>query len=238
MAGAGSRFTQEGYELPKPLIDIAGLPMIQRCINSLDITGQYIFIIRKYETLAETILLRDILKQITEEPIIIEIDHVTEGAACTCLLAKEHINNSEQLISVNCDQIMNWDSKEFLNLVEGANVDGCVVTYNSDSIKNSYIELDEQGFGVRLAEKDPISNLSLTGIHYWKQGRYFVKSAEAMINDNIRVNNEFYVAPTYNHMISDGLKVNNYHIENSNFHPVGTPEDLKKYLHSHYGIEK
>jgi len=230
MAGAGSRFAEKGYKLPKPLIDVAGEPMIKRCLDSLGMKGQHIFIIRTYENREHYKQLRHVLEQATKEPIIIEIDQLTEGAACTCLLAKEYINNDEPLISVNCDQIMEWDASHFMNHITESDIDGCVVTYDSDSIKNSYIELDENGLGVRLAEKDPISKHSLTGVHYWTKGRFFVESAESMIEQNIRINNEFYVAPTYNEMIKQGQKVTNYHISKSHFYPVGTPDDLQKYL--------
>ena len=230
MAGAGSRFAEKGYLLPKPLIDVAGKPMIQRALESLGIPGQYIFIIRQYKDRHLYTQLKETLHAITTDPIIVEVQELTDGAACTCLLAKQYINTEEPLLSINCDQIMSWDPAEFLKHVTSREMAGCVITYNSDSVKNSYIKLDENGYGQRLAEKEPISQLSLTGIHYWSKGQYFVQSAESMIEKNIRVNNEFYVAPTYNEMISIGQKITNFHIEEKNFHPVGTPHDLQKYL--------
>jgi len=233
MAGAGSRFAQQGYKLPKPLIDVHGAPMIRRCVDSLGLRGRYIFMIRKYDDRTHYSSLRGVLESMVDDPIIIEIDKLTDGAACTCLLAKDYINNDEPLMSANCDQIMNWNPNDFLNCISDKDIHGCVVTYDCNSPKNSYIELDDHGHGVRLTEKDPISNFSLTGIHYWKKGRYFVESAEKMIEEDIRVNNEFYVAPTYNQMIKNGMIVTNYHIENTHFYPVGTPEDLQSYIQRH-----
>lgn len=230
MAGAGSRFKSVGYELPKPLIDVCGSPMIEKCINSLNLEGQYIFVVRKYEEQSNSDKLRQLLENIVDNPIVIEIEKMTDGAAQTCLLAKEHINNDDPLISVNCDQILEWNSEKFLNFVNNNPYDGVVVTYDSNSEKNSYIQLGENNLAIRLAEKEVISNLSLTGIHYWKKGSHFVKSAECMIKENTRTKNEYYVAPTYNVMIRDKLKVSNYHIDNDVFHPVGTPEDLETYI--------
>ena len=230
MAGLGLRFKQQGYKLPKPLIDVAGISMIERCVKSLNLKGQYIFMIRKYDNPDHYEALKSTLQTMVKDPIIVEVDRLTEGAACTCLLAKQFINNEEPLISANCDQIMNWNSNDFFRFISNKNADGCVVTYDCASPKNSYIELDENGHGLRLTEKDPISRFSLTGIHYWKRGSLFVKSAEQMIEKNIRVNNEFYVAPTYNQMIQEDKIIVNYHIENSQFYPVGTPEDLQSYI--------
>ena len=195
MAGAGSRFETAGYKLPKPLIDVCGTPMIEECIKSLDLNGQYIFVIREHKTKNKK--LKKILENVVDNPIIIEIDELTDGAAQTCLLAKEYINNDTPLVSANCDQILEWSAKNFLKFIENEDPDGAVVTYDSDSEKNSYIEVD---------------------------------SAEEMINKNNRTKNEYYVAPTYNFLIQKGLKITNYHIDNSVFHPVGTPEDLEIYI--------
>jgi len=144
-------------------------------------------------------------------------------------LAKKHIDNNQPLIIANCDQIMHWDSQKFINEIEKRQCDGCVVTYYTATPKNSYVKLDANGFAIQIAEKKVISNLSLNGIHYWKKGRDFVRSSESMIMKNIRVNNEFYVAPTYNELIREGKRIINYHIDASQHNAVGTPEDLKRY---------
>jgi NDP-sugar pyrophosphorylase family protein len=153
---------------------------------------------------------------------------LTKGAACTCLIAKSLINSSKPLIITNCDQIMEWNSEEFLKECN-KEIDGVVVTYKENTPKNSYVMIDKEGFATKFAEKEVISNHSLNGIHYWKKGSDFVKSAEKMIKENIRVNNEFYIAPTYNQMIEENKKITIYKIERKSHHPVGTPEDLKKY---------
>lgn len=230
MAGRGKRFKQKGFEVPKPLIEFKGKTMIEYAIKSLDIKGNYIFIVYKYSDESLNIKLSEILNNICSGCRIIEIDYITEGPACSALLAKEFINNDDELIITNCDQIMNWDSSKFINFIKEDKFDGLVVTYDSDTNKNSYIRVDENGYGLELAEKKVISNLSLNGIHYWRKGKYFVESTQSMIEKNIRVNNEFYISQTYNELISKYMKIGNYHIGLDNHHAVGTPEDLEKYL--------
>lgn len=230
MAGRGERFREQGFDIPKPLIEFEGKTMIEFAVETLGISGRFIFIVYKYDDCELNDRLRNILNKISENPIIIEIDYITEGPADSALLAERFIYCEEELIVTNCDQIMSWDSEKFLRFSKSSNLDGIVVTYNSDVTKNSYIRLDKDGFGELLAEKKVISNLSLNGIHYWKKGKYFIDSAKMMIEKNIRVNNEFYISMTYNEMIDSGMKVGNYHIDNSEHHAVGTPEDLKKYL--------
>ena len=106
-----------------------------------------------------------------------------------------------------------------------------MVTYHSDTKKNSYASVDQEGYVTAVKEKEVISNISLNGIHYWKKGKYFIESAVEMINSQDRANNgEFYIGPTYNYMIKKGLKVGIHHIPNQQHHPIGVPEDLKKYI--------
>lgn len=226
MAGRGSRFEKENYTLPKPLISVNGKPMIFRAIESLGIYGNYYFIIRsgQFEDLIKTTL-----KECCEFSTIIDIDYVTEGAACSALLCRDHIDFEDELLMINCDQIMHWNSNAALT--ELRKYDGAVVTIKSTDPKHSFIKLDSNGLAIELAEKTPISNNALTGIHYWKKAKYFIDSADQMIEDNFRVNGEFYVAPTYNYMIKAGLKVGSYKLNNEEFYPVGTPSDLNFYLY-------
>jgi len=224
MAGLGSRFTNAGYTIPKPLIDIEGKPMIQQAVETLGFIGRYIFIIQKDEIIKKSIF------DLIPNSIIIEIDYITEGPASSALLAKEFINNDEELVVANCDQIMWWDADAVLKQIRSMNYDGVVVTYHETTPKNSYARINRKGHVTKLAEKQVISNISLNGVHYWKTGKSFVESAESMIEKNIRFNNEFYVAPTYNQMIEKGLKVGIYHIPNEVHNAVGTPEDLNLYF--------
>jgi len=228
MAGLGNRFKIEGYDDIKPMIKIGGRTMIERVIDSLNFDGQYIFIVNTQNKQGED--LKSLLKNITNNPIIIEIDYLTEGPANTALLAKDYINNEEPLIVTNCDQIMEWDIDKFKQHVQLTNCDGTVVTYTTTTNKNSYVELDKNGTAIKFYEKEVVGDVSLNGIHFWKKGIYFIESAESMIKNGIRVNNEFYVSLTYNQLIEKGFKIDNYHIPNDNHWSVGTPSDLKKYL--------
>jgi NDP-sugar pyrophosphorylase family protein len=227
MAGRGSRFQDKGYPFPKPLIDILGKPMIIRAVESLELPdARYLFVIAQNQYTEQV---KQTIKEHIADCMFIEIDYVTEGPANSALLYKEHINNTEELVIANCDQIMEWNSTNFLLNVR--QYDGAVVTYHNDTDKNSYARVDKRGFVTEIREKEVISNISLNGIHYWKQGSYFVDSAEAMIAADDRApNGEFYVGPTYNYMIKVGQTVGIYHIPNQQHHPVGVPIDLENYL--------
>ena len=226
MAGAGSRFEKAGYTFPKPLIDVNGKPMIQVVVDNLNLDANFIYVVQKSHR--EKYNLDTLLNLITPNCTIIEVDGITEGAACTALMAKDLINNDSPLFFANSDQYVEWNSNEFMYKMQETNFDGGIVTFKSTHPKWSFAKLDENNFVSMVAEKNPISDLATVGYYFWKNGADFVKYAEQMINNNIRVNNEFYVCPVFNEAINDGKKIITFNA--SKMWGLGTPEDLDFFL--------
>ena len=229
MAGAGSRFQQAGYTFPKPLIDVKGKPMIQVVVDNLNIKANYVYVVQKEHR--EKYNLDTLLNLITPDCKIVEVDGLTEGAACTALLAKEYINKDTPLFFANSDQFVEWDSNEFLYKMNETNADGGIVSFRATHPKWSFAKVDEQGLVTEVAEKNPISDIATVGYYYWKYGSDFVKYAEQMIGNDIRVNNEFYVCPVFNQAIGDGKEIRTFDIPK--MWGLGTPEDLKEYLENY-----
>ena len=226
MAGAGSRFQQAGYTFPKPLIDVEGKPMIQVVVDNLNIDATFIYVVQKEHR--EKYNLDTLLNLITPNCKIVEVDGLTEGAACTTLLAKEFIDTDEPLVMANSDQFVEWDSNEFMYKMIEQKVDGGILTFTATHPKWSFAKVDEYGYVTEVAEKNPISDIATVGVYYWAKGSDYVKYAEQMIEKNIRTNNEFYTCPTFNEAIGDGKKIKTFNIEK--MWGLGTPEDLKYYL--------
>jgi len=228
MAGEGSRFVKEGYTFPKPLIEVNGKPMIQIVVENLDFNADYIFLVRK-EHMDKYSGLEATLKRITNgKCIIVPVENLTEGAACTALLAKEYINNDDDLLIANSDQVIEYSHQNFVAMKDGMNVDAIVFTFNSVHPKWSFVKTNSRNCVIEVAEKNPISNIATCGIYWYKKGSDFVEAAESMIKKNIRVNNEFYIAPVYNEMILNGKVLIPFYVHM--MHGIGTPEDLKSYL--------
>ena len=162
---------------------------------------------------------------------IVQIDGVTEGAACTVLKAKEFIDNSEPLIISNSDQWIKWNSFETISSFNDA--DGGILTFKSVHPKHSFAKVDGDGYVTEVAEKNPISSDATVGIYHWKRGSDWVKYAEQMITKNIRTNNEFYVCPVFNEAIADKKKIRTIPVKR--MWGLGTPEDLRTYLSSYKG---
>ena len=229
MAGAGSRFAQAGYDLPKPLIDVNGKPMIQVVVENLNIEANYIFIAQREHE--EKYNVSKVLKDIVPRCTVVFVDGLTEGAACTSLLARNLINNSMPLVMANSDQFIEWNSNECMYAFKADGVDGGILTFHAEGPKWSYAKLGNDGFVSEVAEKNQISNLATVGVYYWKKGSDYVKYAEQMIAKNIRTNNEFYVCPVFNEAIQDGKKIRVKNV--SRMWGIGTPEDLNYFLENH-----
>ena len=229
MAGAGSRFREAGFTFPKPLIDVKGKPMIQVVVENLGLDANFIFIVQKEHR--EQFHLDNMLPLIAgPNTTILEVDGITEGAACTTLLAKEYINNDSPLFFANSDQWVDWDPVQFMYDMQETSADGGIVTFNSTHPKWSFAKLDEFGNVLEVAEKNPISDNATVGYYYWKHGADFVKYAEQMIEKDIRVNDEFYVCPVFNQAIEDGKVIRTHQAKE--MWGLGTPEDLALFINS------
>jgi len=203
--------------------------MIQVVVDNLNIEATFIFVVQKEHR--EKYNLDTLLNLITPGCKIVEVDGITEGAACTTLLAKEYINNDAPLVMANSDQFLEWDSNEFMYKMIEHKVDGGIVTFTATHPKLCFAKLDENGLVMEVAEKNLISDVATVGVYYWAKGSDYVKYAEQMIDKNIRVYNEFYVCPVFNEAIGDGRQIKTFHIEK--MWGLGTPEDLKYYLENH-----
>ena len=225
MAGAGTRFAEAGYSFPKPMIEVDGKPMIQLVVENLGLDANYIYICQSEHR--QNFNLDTMMNIISSNNTIIDIDHVTEGAAVTALLAEEHIDNDNPLFFSNSDQFVEWNPVEFMYKMQETQCDGGIVTFKATHPKWSFAKIQD-GYVTEVAEKNPISDDATVGFYYWKRGSDFVKYAKQMIEKNIRVNNEFYVCPVFNEAIADGKKIKAFHIDK--MWGLGTPEDLEKFL--------
>jgi len=233
-AGKGQRFKDAGYTTCKPLIEINGITMIERLINSLKLPEcNFIFIIQKVDNYNDNFK-NKLKKHVKNEENIIILNHYTDGCAQTCLFAKNIINNDNPLLIINCDQIFDWNPTFFINHILSSDSDGIVLTEKNNNPTYSYIQTNDNNIGLKLSEKEVISDDALIGVHYWKHGKYMIESAEYLIANNVKANNEYYLSLSYNYLIKNGMKITKYQfMNNEKYYVVGTPYQLnfnKKYL--------
>lgn len=232
MAGLGSRFAKAGYALPKPLIEVHGIPMIQLVINNITPARPHRFIFICQNAHIDQFDLRRKLAHWAPGTETIGIDGVTEGAACTVLLARDMIDSGDALMIANSDQFVDCSIDAYLGDLDARRLDGLIMTMWADDPKWSYAALDGNGMATEVVEKRVISNHATVGIYNFSRGADFVAAADAMIEADQRVNGEFYVAPVYNQMIAGGARIGVHDIgrEAAGMYGLGIPADLDLFL--------
>lgn len=231
MAGLGSRFAKEGYEKPKPFIDVNGKPMIVRVLENLYYPNARYFLIARKEHLE---IEKDLVQKIEQEynATFIGLDKLTEGTACTVLYAREYINNDIPLMIANSDQIVDISITDFIDDCLNRKLDGSILTFLDKELnpKWSFAKINSKELVIEVKEKEAISEHATVGIYMFSRGEDFVNGAIDMIIENDRVNNEFYTCPVYNYIIRDNKRIGIYDIDAEVMHGIGTPEDLNNYL--------
>jgi len=247
MAGRGSRFQEVGYALPKPLIPVHGQPMIRLVIENLRPAQPHRFI---FLCLAEHLEKYNLAARLAEWASgceVVAVDQVTQGAACTVLLARHLIDNADPLMIANSDQWVDVGIDNYLARMEHESAagltaagsindsfvaDGLIMTMRASDPKWSFVRFDDAGRVCEVVEKRVVSNEATVGIYNFRHGSDFARGADRMISKNLRVNNEFYVAPVYNELLGDGARITTYNVgqESDGMHGLGVPSDLASFV--------
>lgn len=229
MGGSDEAFRQHGYVYAKPLIEIAGRPLIQYVLDPLQkVAGaQTIFVVRKEDDLR--FHMREVLHLLDPNAVMIRADGPTAGAACTALLAIEHIDNDEELLIANADQILDFDVERVISRFRERGLDAGTVVFDSVHPRWSFVLTDADGMVIEASEKRPISRNATAGVYYFAQGRVFVEAAKKMIMKQASVNGGFFVCPSLNELILAQMRVGIERIEREQYISLATPQAVEEY---------
>lgn len=232
MAGGGKSFEFAGYSFPKPVIDVQGKTMIEVVVDNLRPSVEHKFVFVCFSDHYKKYDLYNIFKKASNDLFeVVAIGGPTGGQTCTALAALKYIHNDDELLIANSDQFIDVRIDDFLKRAEADDLDGLIMTFKASHPKWSFVRTDGTDRIVETAEKKVISDDATAGLYYFKRGSDFVKSSEAMIEKDIKYNDQFYICPSYNEMILDGKNIYRYEIPAEKMHGMGTPEDLQKFLH-------
>jgi CTP:phosphocholine cytidylyltransferase-like protein len=237
MAGAGSRFSKEGYNIPKPLLDIEGLPMIIKAVECLPKTSKKIFIGQDYHYKKYNIDTK--IKDFYKEAQTFGINYITEGQACTCDLAFQNydIDLEKPLLISACDNGVYYDMKEYEILVEDPEVDIIIWSFSNNPTSKlfphmyAWLDVDKNNFIKRVSIKKPFDDIenkyAIIGTMYYKKAKYFKEGLNKIYETNYRTNNEFYVDNMIEPLVEMGYKIKIFNVQN--YLCWGTPNDYKTY---------
>lgn len=224
-------FEGADFPFPKPLIEIAGKPMIQHLIDNLDgITEEkrFIFILRD-EDCSRYHLDSTVRLLAGADTIIIRLAHATQGAACSALLAIDHIGADQPLLIVNGDQVFDADLNDYLARFRARGSDAGTLTFDSVHPRWSYARLENEDDIIETAEKHPVSRHAIAGFYYFARGADFVLAAQHSIRKNTSVDEVFYIAPVLNELILLNRKLTALTIANHAYHTFYSPKKIEEY---------
>ena len=238
MAGRGSRFSETGYDLPKPLLDIDGKPMVVQAVSCLPKSDNNIFI-----CLAEHIdsfNIDSILKENFLNTSIIKITEVTKGQACTCEIGIElgELDLEKPVLISACDNGVYYDSQKYQDLLDDTTIDVIVWSFRNNQTSkinpNAYawLKVDENDNILNVSCKnfiydDPLKTHAIIGTMFFRKAKYFIDGLKKNYEKNITTNGEYYVDDVLNQNIKSGLKIKVF--ETENYICWGTPNDYKTY---------
>lgn len=230
MAGRGQRFVDAGYLVPKPLIPVHGVPMIDLVVGNVRPSDTHRFIFVCQQAHLSQFNVRQHLQRLAPGCVVLEVPEVTDGAACTVLVAREYIDNDDQVMIVNSDQLVDCSIDSYLAGL--GDYDGLIMTMQASDAKWSFVRLGADQRVLEVREKEVVSNHATVGIYNFRKGSDFVWAAHQMMRKNLRVNNEFYVAPTYNELIQSGKRIGIFEIGGvgHGMYGLGVPTDLENFL--------
>lgn len=225
IAGKAQRFLDAGYTMPKPLILARNKHVIDWALDSVDIKDCNLIFIVRVDHIYNFSIDKILRQKFGEDIKIIKVDKVTRGALETCTLAEQVIDNELPLIIYTPDVHFGptFDPSSI-----DQEADGFLLTFTANSPDHSYSEYDEEGNVTNVVEKEVISKEANVGLYYFKSGKIFLKYAKEIISSNMLVKNEFYIAPMYNLMIRDNLKVKASNTEK--MHVLGTPHQFEFFV--------
>lgn len=231
LAGSSAAFREAGYAEPKALIEIDGVPLIERALNALQPLAaqgaRFTVVVRGDDNRRFHIGM--VIRLLMPEAVVVETAGETAGAACTALLAAEIVGGEQPLLIVNGDQIIDADPAVVTAGFQERGLDGGLVVFRAVHPRWSYVKCGPDGLVVEAAEKRPISNLATAGFYWFARGRDFVTAAQRMILKDAHVDGVFYVCPAYNEMVLMQRHCGIHAIPAGSYHSLMTPTLMQRY---------
>ncbi len=208
MAGRGSRFAGAAGELPKPLVPVAGRPMVLWALDSLaGLDASLVVFVALAEHEARHGLSSVLREWASPGPTTsVLLDDVTEGQLSTVLAARELVDADEDLLVASCDTYVRSSLGRDIADRDAA-CRGLISVARQPGDHWSFARLGDDGHVAEVAEKVRISEWASTGLYHFSSGSEFVAIAQDVMDRGERTRGEFYVIPVYGRYIERGLQV-------------------------------
>ena len=237
MAGFGRRFQEAGYpRLSKPLIPVAGRPMLDWALECLPKDVEIHFVVRRemgfgpegqgdlVHYLANSMHQKKGARTNYDYHLV---DGATQGAALTVLAVAVGLPADAPVAVMNADQVIGDDVAEITERALSSQWDGYILTFAGTGPAWSYAVTNGSDRVVWVVEKKAVSPYATCGFYWWRRADLLVRSVCAMVASGQRTNNEFYLAPSFNFLPLADHDVRVVPVRE--FHGLGTPEQVQAF---------
>ena len=221
VAGKGTRLRPHTYVLPKPLIRVAGRPIIDYILeqfSKIDFS-EVIFIIGHLGEQIKNYL----LGKYSFPMKFVKQSHFS-GLGHAIYQSKSEFAKDEPVLIVLGDLI-------FRTKIEGIVLqehNQIGVMHPDDPRKFGIVITDKNGFVKNMVEKPetPPSNLAIAGIYYFPSSESLFNAIEYLIDNNIKTKGEYQLTDAMHYMLKEGEKFKIFHIDE--WYDCGEKESLLK----------
>ncbi len=232
----GDCYIRAGYTAPKPLINVDGVPMIERVLDAFPRDAKFLFGVNRVH--ATTTDLVPTLQRLRPQAKIVVMDPHKDGPIQSVLSCANEIPDDEDVCLNYCDFGVDWSFDDFRTWLDRGGWDGAMTAYKGfhpHSLGPTlYAYMRSEGDRViEIREKhhfteDKFSEFASSGLYWFRRGRDLKRLARELVTQaKKRVNGEFYVSMAMQLLIAQGGKVGVYELRH--FFQWGTPEDLRDY---------
>jgi dTDP-glucose pyrophosphorylase len=237
MSGFGERFRRAGYELPKPLIEIDGKPIVAHVIDMFPGEKDFLFICNTDHLANDAYRMEAVLKHFCPTGRIVGIPSHKLGPI-HAVRQVEHLIDPDRPVVVNyCDFTCYWDWRRFKEFVKAAGCEGAIPAYRGfhphtlGSTNYAYMR-EQNGWVLDIQEKQPYTDNRMeeyasSGTYFFNSGRLMAEAFRKTMEAGLQVGGEFYVSLAYKPLLADGHAIAVYPLQH--FMQWGTPEDVKEY---------
>lgn len=216
-------------DFPFCLTEFSGTPLLELLISECAAFPDAELIVSAPHEDIQRYKLDSILNLISPKIRLISIENETRGAACTALLAIDHIDNDEELLILNGNELIEVDFADVAQEFREGKFAAGVITFPSLHPRYSFVRIGKDGYVTEVAEKRPISRNATAGFYWFAKGSYFVEAAlESIRNDEV-VEGKYYVSPTLNHLILKGCAIGRREIQANQFHPLKDDKQIRDF---------
>jgi dTDP-glucose pyrophosphorylase len=227
IAGKGSRFSVEGYVEPKPFIDVVGESMIERSVSNLPVADKIVVVYRdEHEEWVQNWFKTS--RFLPDNVVGVPLPHMTSGAACTVLAARDDIGEHDEVVIADPDQLLDWVPDHFLDFARRNDASGSMTVFRGRQSNWSYAYFDTDMRVESVIEKVPITSDAIAGVRYFRSGKRLMCDLEELVSEPVV--GEYHLGSVYNVMIQRGDLVLAYPVPR--VFSMGTPVELENTITS------